>query len=211
MFTSRVGSLDEPEFLDSISPLTHVKNINKPLLIGQGANDPRVKLSESDQIVAAMNEAGLPVTYIVFPDEGHGFRNPKNNMAFNAATELFLAKHLGGRIEPIGNSIDESTAQLRDKGGLDFGASETFVEEEGKEEETSVLMTMQVSMDDLTPAQKAQLTQSLAQLDQMPPDMLQMVLDMTITQERSIPESDRPLAALLVQALTEKINEKKSE
>ncbi len=211
MFTSRVGSLDEPEFLDSISPLTHVKNINKPLLIGQGANDPRVKLSESDQIVAAMNEAGLPVTYIVFPDEGHGFRNPKNNMAFNAATELFLAKHLGGRIEPIGNSIDESTAQLRDKGGLDFGASETFVEEEGKEEETSVLMTMQVSMDDLNPAQKAQLTQSLAQLDQMPPDMLQMVLDMTITQERSIPESDRPLAALLVQALTEKINEKKSE
>ena len=71
-------------------------------------------------------------------------------------------------------------------------------------------MTMQVSMDDLTPAQKAQLTQSLAQLDQMPPDMLQMVLDMTITQERTIPESDRPLAALLVQALAEKINEKKS-
>ena len=66
-------------------------------------------------------------------------------------------------------------------------------------------------MEDLTPAQKAQLTQSLEQLDQMPADMLKMVLDMTLAQERTIPESDRSLAALLVQALAEKIDEKKSE
>ena len=87
MFEKRVGGVDETEWLDEISPLTHVANIKRPLLIGQGANDPRVKLSESDQIVAAMNENTIPVTYVVFPDEGHGFARPENSMAFNAVTE----------------------------------------------------------------------------------------------------------------------------
>jgi len=120
MFESRVGALSETEFLDSISPLTHVENIKRPLLIGQGANDPRVKIHESDQIVAAMKKHQLPVTYVVFPDEGHGFGRPDNNMAFNAITEAFLAKHLGGRAEPVSDDVQKSTAQVRELGGLNL-------------------------------------------------------------------------------------------
>jgi dipeptidyl aminopeptidase/acylaminoacyl peptidase len=112
MFETRVGRLDEPEFLDQISPLTKVDAIRKPLLIGQGKNDPRVKESESIQIVNAMQAKGLPVTYVVFPDEGHGFARPENNTAFFAITEAFLAKHLGGRYEPIGSSVRASTAEI---------------------------------------------------------------------------------------------------
>jgi dipeptidyl aminopeptidase/acylaminoacyl peptidase len=74
--------------------------IKVPLLIGQGANDPRVNKAESDQIVAAMRKNNKPVEYYVFPDEGHGFVRPENRMAFNAASEVFLAKYLGGRAEP---------------------------------------------------------------------------------------------------------------
>ena len=88
-----------------------------PLLIGQGANDPRVKQSESDQIVAAMKAADIPVTYVVFPDEGHGFARPSNNIAFNAVTENFLATCLGGRAEPIGDALRPSTAQVREGAG----------------------------------------------------------------------------------------------
>jgi dipeptidyl aminopeptidase/acylaminoacyl peptidase len=204
MFTTRVGSLDEPEFLDSISPLTHVQKISKPLLIGQGANDPRVKLSESDQIVEAMNSADLPVTYIVFPDEGHGFRNPKNNMAFMATTEAFLAKHLGGRAEPIGDSINESTAQVREKGGLDFGDVAVYVAEEGEDEGPS-LLTMEVSVEDLSPDQQTQFNQFLEQLDQLPPGMLQMVLDQITAQAGQAPAEDLALGALIAQTLDKKI------
>ena len=204
MFTTRVGSLDEPEFLDSISPLTHVQKISKPLLIGQGANDPRVKLSESDQIVEAMNSADLPVTYIVFPDEGHGFRNPKNNMAFMATTEAFLAKHLGGRAEPIGDSINESTAQVREKGGLDFGDVAVYVAEEGEDEGPS-LLTMEVSVEDLSPEQQTQFNQFLVQLDQLPPEMLQMVLDQITAQAGQAPAEDLALGALIAQTLDKKI------
>lgn len=118
MFETRVGSLDEAEYLDQISPLTYVDQIRRPLLIGQGANDPRVKVSESDQIVAAMEKHELPVTYVVFPDEGHGFAKPTNNMAFNAVVEAFLAKHLGGRVEPIDDELEQSTAEIRRDGGL---------------------------------------------------------------------------------------------
>ena len=66
----------------------------------QGANDVRVKQAESDQIVAAMRKNSRPVDYIVFPDEGHGFARPENNLIYYAAAETFLAKHLGGRAEP---------------------------------------------------------------------------------------------------------------
>jgi dipeptidyl aminopeptidase/acylaminoacyl peptidase len=101
MFDKRVGSLSkEEDFLRSRSPLFKADRITKPLLIGQGANDPRVKQAESDQIVKAMRDAEKPVEYIVFPNEGHGFANPENNLRFFAATESFLAKHLGGRAEP---------------------------------------------------------------------------------------------------------------
>ena len=71
------------------------------MLIGQGANDPRVKQAESDQIVAAMRDKGLPATYVLFPDEGHGFRRPENNLSFFAVTDVFLAQNLGGRYQPI--------------------------------------------------------------------------------------------------------------
>jgi dipeptidyl aminopeptidase/acylaminoacyl peptidase len=74
--------------------------IKVPLLIAQGANDPRVKQAESDQIVAAMRKNNKPVTYLVFPDEGHGFARPENRLKFYAAAEQFLAAHLGGRIMP---------------------------------------------------------------------------------------------------------------
>jgi dipeptidyl aminopeptidase/acylaminoacyl peptidase len=115
MFTERVGDHRTEEgrkFLEARSPLNFVDNIKKPLLIGQGANDPRVKQSESDQIVEIMTKKNIPVSYVLFPDEGHGFARPENNMAFNAVTENFLAVHLGGRAQPIGDDISKSTAQI---------------------------------------------------------------------------------------------------
>lgn len=97
----RLGTLPkDTEFLKSRSPLFKVDQIKKPLLIGQGANDPRVKELESDQIVAAMRSKKLPVEYLLFPDEGHGFAKPENRLKFNAAAEAFLAKYMGGRQEP---------------------------------------------------------------------------------------------------------------
>ncbi|MBZ5648191.1 MAG: S9 family peptidase [Acidobacteriia bacterium] len=98
IFDKRMGTGEE--FLNSRSPLFKADQIKATLLIGQGKNDPRVNKAESDQIVAAMKKNNKPVEYIVFPDEGHGFARPENNMAFNAATEGFLAKTLGGRVEP---------------------------------------------------------------------------------------------------------------
>jgi len=103
-FRKRMG--DSEEILTQQSPLFKADQIKVPLLIGQGANDPRVNKAESDQIVAAMRKNDKPVQYYVFPDEGHGFARPTNNMAFNAATEEFLAKYLGGRFEPA--SPDET-------------------------------------------------------------------------------------------------------
>ncbi len=96
------------------SPLTHVERIRRPLLIGHGANDPRVKRAESDQIVEAMRERGIPVTYLVYPDEGHGFGRPENNMSFTAAAEAFLAGHLGGRFEPIGSDFEGSSIEAHE-------------------------------------------------------------------------------------------------
>ena len=79
------------------------------MLIGQGANDPRVKQSESDQIVAAMKAKKIPVTYVLFPDEGHGFQRPPNSKAFNAVAEGFLSQCLGGRAQPIGDDFAGSS------------------------------------------------------------------------------------------------------
>ncbi len=103
MFQHRIGNLEtEEEFLKSRSPLFFVDQIQKPLLIGQGANDPRVKEAESEQIVDAMRKAGKPVEYVLYTDEGHGFARPETRLHFYALAEEFLAKHLGGRFEPIG-------------------------------------------------------------------------------------------------------------
>jgi dipeptidyl aminopeptidase/acylaminoacyl peptidase len=99
-FTERVGDPEtEPDFLKSRSPLFFVDRIKAPLLIAQGANDPRVKQAESEQIVSAMKERGIDHEYLLFEDEGHGFARPENRLKFYAAAEEFLAKHLGGRIE----------------------------------------------------------------------------------------------------------------
>jgi len=97
VFTKRMG--DSEEFLNTQSPLFKADKITAPLLIGQGLHDPRVNVRESDQIVAALRKANKDVEYVVFPDEGHGFARPENNIRFNAATEVFLAKYLGGRVE----------------------------------------------------------------------------------------------------------------
>ena len=99
-FHKRVGNPDtEEEFLKSRSPLFKVDQIKIPILIGQGANDPRVKQAESEQIVEAMKSKGIDCEYMLFPDEGHGFAKPENRLKFFAAAEKFLAKHLGGRYE----------------------------------------------------------------------------------------------------------------
>jgi dipeptidyl aminopeptidase/acylaminoacyl peptidase len=99
-FHRRVGNPDtEEEFLKSRSPLFKVDQIKIPILIAQGANDPRVKQSESEQIVEAMKSKGIAYEYMLFPDEGHGFAKPENRLKFYAAAEKFLAKHLGGRYE----------------------------------------------------------------------------------------------------------------
>jgi len=96
----RVGDPDtEEEFLNSRSPLFKADQIKIPMLIGQGANDPRVKQAESDQIVEALKKNGIEYEYLLFPDEGHGFAKPENRIRFNRAAEKFLAKHLGGRAE----------------------------------------------------------------------------------------------------------------
>jgi dipeptidyl aminopeptidase/acylaminoacyl peptidase len=96
----RVGDVDtEPEFLASRSPLFKADQIQCPMLIAQGANDPRVKQAESEQIVKALRDRGKEVEYLLFEDEGHGFAKPENRLKFYAAAEAFLAKHLGGRAE----------------------------------------------------------------------------------------------------------------
>jgi dipeptidyl aminopeptidase/acylaminoacyl peptidase len=101
LFTVRVGDLEkEKEFLESRSPLFKADRIKIPMLIAQGANDPRVKQKEAEQIVAAIRKADKDVEYLLFADEGHGFARPENRLKFYAKAEEFLAKHLGsGRVE----------------------------------------------------------------------------------------------------------------
>jgi dipeptidyl aminopeptidase/acylaminoacyl peptidase len=111
-FTKRIGdhrTEDGKKYLLSVSPITHVDAIKRPLLIGQGANDPRVKQAESDQIVKAMQAKKIPVTYVLYPDEGHGFARPENRKSFNAVAEVFLAQCLGGPYEPIGADFKGAT------------------------------------------------------------------------------------------------------
>ena len=108
----RIGDVETEEGRAELlkrSPLALVDKINKPLLIGQGKHDPRVKQLEADQIVKAMEDKKIPVTYVLFPDEGHGFHRPANNISFQAVTEAFLAKQLGGRFQPVGDEFKGST------------------------------------------------------------------------------------------------------
>jgi dipeptidyl aminopeptidase/acylaminoacyl peptidase len=117
-FHTRMGNPETAEgkaLLLAASPLTHAADIKRPLMIGQGANDPRVKQTESEQIVAAMKAHRLPVTYIVFPDEGHGFARPENNTVFFGAAEAFLSAHLGGSYLPLTKGeVEASTMKIKD-------------------------------------------------------------------------------------------------
>ena len=129
MLTQRVGDPETEEgnaLLLERSPLSRVDRIRKPLLIGQGANDPRVRQTESDQIVDAMQERGIPVTYVVYPDEGHGFARPQNRLSFIAVAEAFLAEVLGGRAEPFDDDSAGSSMEVR--AGAEFvpGLRETL-------------------------------------------------------------------------------------
>jgi dipeptidyl aminopeptidase/acylaminoacyl peptidase len=141
MFKDRVGDHTTEEgrkLLEERSPLNFVDKIERPLLIAQGANDPRVKQSESDQIVEAMRKKKIPVTYVLFPDEGHGFARPENNLAFYAVTEAFLARHLGGKCEPIGEAFEGSTITVpngvEDVPNLDEALKQHAVKEKAGEE-----------------------------------------------------------------------------
>ncbi|BAC88522.1 S9 family peptidase [Gloeobacter violaceus] len=119
-FDLRVGNIDDPkdaELIKNASPLFKADRIRKPLLIGQGANDPRVKQAESEQIVEAIEKNGGQVTYVVYPDEGHGFARPENRIDFNARAEKFLADCLGGRSEPMpSDPIAGATAVVKQIG-----------------------------------------------------------------------------------------------
>jgi dipeptidyl aminopeptidase/acylaminoacyl peptidase len=94
------------------SPINYVDSIKKPLLIAQGANDPRVKQAESDQIVDAMKAKGIPVTYLLYPDEGHGFVRPDNKQSFYAVAEHFLGSCLKGAVEPVGDDMNNTSMQI---------------------------------------------------------------------------------------------------
>jgi dipeptidyl aminopeptidase/acylaminoacyl peptidase len=117
MFDVRMGNVDDPkdaELIRNASPLFKADRIVRPLLIGQGANDPRVNVKESEQIVEAIEKNKGSVTYVLYPDEGHGFARPENRIDFNARSEKFLAGCLGGRFEPMeGDRIPGSTAVVK--------------------------------------------------------------------------------------------------
>lgn len=117
MFDKRMGNVDDPadaELIKNASPLFKANAIKRPLLIGQGANDPRVNKAESEQIVDAIEKSGGSVTYVIYSDEGHGFARPENSIDFNARAENFLAGCVGGRAEPMtGERYPGSTATVK--------------------------------------------------------------------------------------------------
>lgn len=129
MFKRRVGDPSTEEGLADLlrrSPLTHAARIQRPLLIGQGANDPRVKQAEADQIVDAMQAKDLPVVYVLYPDEGHGFQRSENRLSFFAVMEVFLAPILGGRAEPLGDALEGSSIQVPEGATLISGLEEAL-------------------------------------------------------------------------------------
>jgi len=105
-------------FLRERSPLNHIARASRPILIAQGMRDVRVVAAESQQMVTALKANRIPVTYVIFPDEGHGFVRPENRLAFTAVAEAFLAKHLGGQCQPIGNDFAGSSIKIEAGGEL---------------------------------------------------------------------------------------------
>jgi dipeptidyl aminopeptidase/acylaminoacyl peptidase len=121
IWKNRLGDPDTEAgraFLVERSPLSHIERATKPILIAQGMQDVRVVPAESEQMVRALKGRGVPVTYITFRDEGHGFVRPENRLAFNAVAEAFLANHLGGRYQPIGDDFTGSTIKIETGGEL---------------------------------------------------------------------------------------------
>ncbi|MHC2333276.1 S9 family peptidase [Bradyrhizobium sp. USDA 4454] len=115
VWKNRLGDPDTEAgraFLVERSPLTHIDRATRPILIAQGMRDVRVVAAESEQMVNALKQRGVPVTYVTFADEGHGFVRPENRLAFYGVTEAFLAKHLGGRCQPIGNDFAGSSLKI---------------------------------------------------------------------------------------------------
>ena len=126
IWKNRLGDPDTEAgraFLVERSPLTHIDRARRPILIAQGMRDVRVVAAESEQMVNALKQRGVPVTYITFPDEGHGFVRPQNRLAFYGVTEAFLAKHLGGRYQPVGNDFAGSSLKIETGGELVPGIS----------------------------------------------------------------------------------------
>ncbi|MBR1124279.1 S9 family peptidase [Bradyrhizobium lablabi] len=126
IWKNRLGDPDTEAgraFLIERSPITHIDKVARPILIAQGMRDVRVVAAESEQMVKALKQRGVPVTYITFPDEGHGFVRPENRMAFTAVTEAFLAKHLGGRYQPVDGDFAGSTIKIETGGELVPGIS----------------------------------------------------------------------------------------
>jgi len=112
-FLLRVGDVEQDEALNkTISPLFHADRIKAPLIIAQGANDPRVNIRESDQMVEALRGKKLRVTYVVYTDEGHGFARPNNRLDFYGRVEEFLAQNLGGRAEPW-KAVEGAAVEVR--------------------------------------------------------------------------------------------------
>ncbi len=129
VFKARVGDAGSRQGQGELlarSPLPKAGEIVRPLLIAQGANDPRVKRVESDQLVEAMKGNGLPVTYLLYPDEGHGFARPENMVSFFAVTEAFLAPILGTRFEPLGDDLEGSSLQALEGADLVEGLTEAM-------------------------------------------------------------------------------------
>lgn len=123
VWKNRLGDPDTEEgraFLRERSPLTHIDRAFRPILIAQGLEDVRVTRAESEQIVAALRHRNVPVTYVTFRDEGHGFLRPENQIAFRAITEAFLAKHLGGAAEPIDQTRDFKGSTLAVEAGAEL-------------------------------------------------------------------------------------------
>jgi len=138
IFVMHMGDPDTEEgraLLEERSPLNYVNHIKKPLLIAQGANDPRVKQSESDQIVEAMQAQNIPVIYVLYPDEGHGFARPENRLSFYAVTEHFFQEYLGGRVEPYGSDFENSSIEVI-TGASDIAGLEAQIDGEVVEEPT---------------------------------------------------------------------------
>ena len=115
MWAMRVGdhrTADGRSLLQERSPQYFVDQIRRPLMIVNGAHDRRVNQIESNQIVLALQRNNIPVTHVVYPDEGHGLARPANRLSFFAVAEAFLATHLGGRFEPVGDDFDQASIQI---------------------------------------------------------------------------------------------------